>query len=67
MGKITATFETADTDLCQHNGERVIVNGEIDPDLYDRDDVGVMHYVTFPDGIDMDVFNDELTEWRLEK
>lgn len=64
---ITATFKTDDTTLRHRNGQRVAVVGELNPSEYDREEVGVMHLIHFPDGTDADAFNDELSDWRLQK
>lgn len=73
MGTITATFnrytddqDTTETYLRDHSGERVAVLGEVPLGEYDRNEVGVMHRIAFPDGHEADAFNDELTEWRLQ-
>lgn len=65
FNRYTAERNTSETYLRDHSGERVTVLGEVPLDEYDRDEVGVMHRITFPDGTEADAFNDELSEWRL--
>jgi hypothetical protein len=65
---ITAKFKhydpaNSEADLHGHSGERVTVLGEVD---LDHDEFTVSR-VRFPDGEVHDAFNDELSEWRLEK
>lgn len=70
MSTITATFnrytndqDTTETYLRDHSGERVTVLGPLDLDH----DEFTMSRIRFADGHTSEAFDDELTEWRLEK
>lgn len=74
VGKITALFThctpadeaTGENEQRKHSGQRARIFGEVDPDTYDRDEVGALHLVEFEDGAIFEAYSDELTEWRLE-
>ena len=55
------TFEITDSELKEHNGTKVKVIRPLTEDECDVADVGNMHKAVFNDGLDYDVFEDELS------
>lgn len=53
-------FYTTQSDLLQYNGAEVTVLGPLPESEYDKEDVGPMFMIRFPDGKEIDAFEDEL-------
>jgi hypothetical protein len=54
-------FETTDSELKEYNGTKVKVIRPLTEDECDITDVGNMYKAVFNDGLDYDVFEDELS------